>query len=326
MTNNPALVLDHDVADCPIADHELLTFTLDITKPKKLPITKTFRETKNSSPELFCELLLSESKTLNTIYNTDDVNAQVKVFNDVFLKCLVFCAPLVTRKLKRPFAPWLNEELRTLIQQKNNTLKAWKNDRNYVDLEYTYKNLKSQVRGSIHHFKSLHYNRKFNEHKSNSKMVWKVIKELIPNNKSSNMSDICNNEDNTRQTANAFNEFCANVGRKTFEETQLNNSSGLATTAPDEITEPNSLFRPEPIDWQTLVLTMAGMNSSGACGSDGIPLRFLNDSLPVIVFYLTTIMNTSIVTGIFPTAWKYAVVVPIFKTGDANDPSNYVTV
>ena len=65
------------------------------------------------------------------------------------------------------------------------------------------------------------------------------------------------------------------------------------------------------------------MNNSEACGSDGITLRFLNDSLPVLVSYLTTIMNTSIVTGIFPTAWKLSIVVPILKTGDVNDPSNY---
>ncbi len=34
-------------------------------------------------------------------------------------------------------------------------------------------------------------------------------------------------------------------------------------------------------------------------------------------------MNTSIVIGIFLTAWKFSIVVPIPKTGDVNDPSNY---
>ena len=65
------------------------------------------------------------------------------------------------------------------------------------------------------------------------------------------------------------------------------------------------------------------MNNSNACGSDGMPLKFIKDALPVIVSYLTTIMNTSIVTGNFPTTWKYSIVVPILKTGDVNNPSNY---
>ena len=323
VTNTPSLVLHHDVIACPIADHDLLTLTLDIAKPKRLPITKTFRDMKNYSPELFCNLLLSESKSLDNIHTTDNVNTQVEIFNSVFLKCLDFCAPLVTKELKRPFTPWFNEELRTLIQQKNNALKAWKKDSSNVNLENFYKNLKCHVRRSIHYFKSDHYNRKLENNKGNTKMIWKTVKELIPNNKSSKLPDTCNNKESTMQTANLFNKFFANVGKNTFETSHLSNSSRLPSTDSVVYTDPNCLFRPKPIDWQTLTLTIAHMNNSDACGSDGIPLRFLNDSLPVIVFYLTIIMNTSIVTGIFPTAWKSSVVVPILKTGDVNDASNY---
>ena len=105
VTNSPALVLDHDVIAYPIADHDLLTLTVDITKPKRPPITKTFREMKNCSPELFCNVLISESNTLDNFYITDNVNTQVEIFNNVFLKSLDFCAPIVTKELKTSFAP-----------------------------------------------------------------------------------------------------------------------------------------------------------------------------------------------------------------------------
>ena len=74
ITNNPALVLDHNVHVCPIADHDLLTLSLNIVKPKRRPTTNTFPEMKNYSPEILCDLHLSEIKTLDNIYNTDDVN------------------------------------------------------------------------------------------------------------------------------------------------------------------------------------------------------------------------------------------------------------
>lgn len=322
VTNNTALVLEHDVIACPIADHDLLTITLDITKPKRPPVTKTFRETRNYSPELFCNLLLSESNTLDNIYITDNVNTQVEILNNVFLKCLNFCAPLVTKALKRPFTPWFNDELKTLIQEKNNALEAWKKDRSNVNLQNTYKNLKCQVRRSIHYSKSEYYNKKFNNNKGNSKIIWKAIKELIPNNRCSNLPVTCNKDD-TMQTANLFNVFFADVGKKTFEQTQLTDSPHLPTTISTANTNSSSLFRPDPINWQTLILTIKNMSNSNACGSDGIPLKFIKHSLPVIAPHLTTIMNTSIVTGIFPTAWKYSIVVPIPKSGDVNDPSNY---
>lgn len=114
------------------------------------------------------------------------------------------------------------------------------------------------------------------------------------------------------------------IMRNSSSVPHLNDASRLPTADPLDNTDPKCLFRSEPINFQTLVLTITHMNNY-ARWSDGIPLRFLNDSLPIIIPYLTTVMNTSIITGIFPGAWKYAIVVAILKTGDGNvnDPSNY---
>ena len=89
------------------------------------------------------------------------------------------------------------------------------------------------------------------------------------------------------------------------------------------MTENNcNLFRPTPIDNETLVLTISGLKNSNAQGCDKISLRFLKDSLPVTLSYITCIVNTSIVTGVFPVQWKHAIVVPIHKSGDVEDISN----
>ena len=116
------------------------------------------------------------------------------------------------------------------------------------------------------------------------------------------------------------------LGKKTFEKSQHN--------MPDEgdITQPNAdppntatynMFRPQPTDSNTIILIIKYLKNTASYGSDGIPLRFLRDSLPVIATYLTCILNTSIVTGSFPSLWKHAIVVPIFKSGDANEPKDY---
>ena len=52
-------------------------------------------------------------------------------------------------------------------------------------------------------------------------------------------------------------------------------------------------------------------------------MKFIKDSLHIVACYITCIINTSFVTGIFPTAWKHALIFPIFKSGDDNDLSNY---
>ena len=93
---------------------------------------------------------------------------------------------------------------------------------------------------------------------------------------------------------------------------------------PHSITDADNenLFRPKPIDASTVILTIKHLKDTNSYGSDGIPLRFLKDALPVITPYLTCIINTSFVTGVFPPAWKHALVTPIYKSGTTDDLSN----
>ncbi len=82
-------------------------------------------------------------------------------------------------------------------------------------------------------------------------------------------------------------------------------------------------FRPQPVDTETFILTIKSLNNISSIGADGIPMKFIMDVLYAIAYYLTLIINTSIVTGVFPTLWKHVLVIPIFKNGDVRDQANY---
>ena len=86
------------------------------------------------------------------------------------------------------------------------------------------------------------------------------------------------------------------------------------------------VFRPQPVDVNSIVLTIKDINDSKSVGTDNIPLKFIMDALYGIAFYLTIIINTSIVTGVFPTAWKHTIVVPIFKAGDVDNVGNFRSI
>ncbi len=82
-------------------------------------------------------------------------------------------------------------------------------------------------------------------------------------------------------------------------------------------------FRPKPVDTNTIISTLKSLNETCAVGSDGISFKFIKDSLYFTAFYLTIIINTSIVTGVFPQVWKHALVISLLKKGDPNNVSNY---
>ena len=58
------------------------------------------------------------------------------------------------------------------------------------------------------------------------------------------------------------------------------------------------------------------MPTNKAPGINKIPMRVIKDSLPVILPTITSIINTSFVTGTFPLLWKMAEVTPIPKEDD----------
>ena len=68
---------------------------------------------------------------------------------------------------------------------------------------------------------------------------------------------------------------------------------------------------------------MKDLRETNAVGIDGISLRFVRDSLPVMAVYYTVIVNTSIVTGKYPGLWKHPLLAPVYKSGDYDELGNY---
>ena len=70
---------------------------------------------------------------------------------------------------------------------------------------------------------------------------------------------------------------------------------------------------------QKVIKLLKAIDVSKATGLDKIPKIAADDVAPS----LTGIFNQSLVTGIFPSAWKLAKVSPIFKNGVKSDLNNY---
>lgn len=89
------------------------------------------------------------------------------------------------------------------------------------------------------------------------------------------------------------------------------------------VTETATTF-PPLINPNTLIITINHLNNTKSFCSDYISLKIITNSLYIIAFFLTLIINTSINTGIFPTAWKHAIVTPLHKKGDKNNTNTYL--
>ena len=53
--------------------------------------------------------------------------------------------------------------------------------------------------------------------------------------------------------------------------------------------------------------------SHEAPGCDKVPMQIIKDALPCILSILTDIVNHSLLSSVFPQAWKVSEVIPLLK-------------
>ena len=320
ITNKPDMIINFDVVPCHIADHESIIAVINLKKPRHGPEQKTYRCLRNYSPDKLCNLLFDEMESLSTILDTDDVDTQTEVLSNIIVKAIDKIAPIETVTINRPPSPWINSEIKEDIADRDRIHGLLKSDRKNLDLQNEYKNKKRQVKSSIHRAKSSYFKNEFRSCGKNCRKKWKVVKKLIPDKKSNSCSCDVNGDEKVEN----FNEFFSNIGRVTYESTQAN----LQDNFYDDPRNTGALpdiegFRPQPVSVDTIILTFKQLNETKSVGADGLGFKFLKDSLIVLAFYFTIIINTSIVTGVYPSLWKLALVIPFYKSGDSNEAANY---
>ena len=74
---------------------------------------------------------------------------------------------------------------------------------------------------------------------------------------------------------------------------------------------------------QDVLIKLKQLDGHKGAGPDGIPPVFLKNCAKELSSPLTFIFNRSLASGIFPTLWKMAYIVPIFKSGDKCSCTNY---
>ena len=97
----------------------------------------------------------------------------------------------------------------------------------------------------------------------------------------------------------------------------MTEQEGLPLTIPT-----GELFNFRAVTCEDVQRIISSLPLNKSPGVDKLNARIFKDSLPVILGPLTDIINSSLSTCSFPTAWKGAEVVPILKKGDHEVASN----
>ena len=79
----------------------------------------------------------------------------------------------------------------------------------------------------------------------------------------------------------------------------------------------------EPVTEEEIIQLVNNAKNKTSKGHDGLDMCLVKKIIPYVVTPLKHIFNTSLQKGIFPDSMKKARVIPLFKSGDVKEFSNY---
>lgn len=300
--NDKDLIVEQNQRPVPfLSNHDLISVTLSLQVPNYAERVITFRDFKNFDSSLFNnDLALVDWSPINNFENIDD---KIEYFNGKFLDTLNKHAPFRTCKIKKPPAPWINDDIRALRKIRDKLRK----ELGVNDPKFKF--ARNKVTDMTRKSKSEFIKDKLNNNKSYS-YVWRDLREyriIKPLNQNSRfVPDV-----------NELNNYFASVFNTSLP-VALDNLEPVPNIADFD----DNRFYFQPISDETLVKYIREIKTN-AIGFDCIAPKHLKLALPSILPVLSNIINHMLINSVFPSQWKQAIVRPIPKVANPTRTADF---
>ena len=159
-------------------------------------------------------------------------------------------------------------------------------------------------------------------YRGDPKRFWHNISTVLPSKKSKRQNialhdSYCKKDIEYDKTPSFINSFFTKIGpnlAKSFDTDKWEFSGEIITDC--EITNIYS-------DFEEVYNLCKEINISKSSAIDTLSSKIIKDAFSVLVLQLVYLFNLSFIKNIFPTKWKIATVVPLYKGGSRLDVSNY---
>ncbi|KAI2656683.1 hypothetical protein H4Q32_020662 [Labeo rohita] len=276
-----------------ISDHFFITCNLHITAstpPTPLPVT--FRRNLRSLSPSHLSSVVSSSLPSTTLFSSIEVNTATDTLCSTLTSCLDAICPLSSRPAwATPPNPWLSDVLHEHRSKLRAAEGKWRKSKDPSDLSM-YQSLLSSFSAQVHAAKSSYFHIKINN-APDTRNLFKTFNSLLCPSPPPPTTSI---------TADDFATFLTN--KITTISSQLL-APHVQELIPTTSTANTPLFSFCPLS-EAEVSKLLLSSHPTTCPLDPIPSHLLQAISPTLLPALTHIINTSLLTGTFPTAFKQA--------------------
>ncbi|KAK3098188.1 hypothetical protein FSP39_017040 [Pinctada imbricata] len=240
-------------------------------------------------------------------------------FNNQIIKIAEECIPNKIITVRQNELPWVDSHIRRLIRRRNRYRKKAKR----INSEYLwnkFKIIRNQVVNKLRNAKNNYYENiclKLKSNKFGTKEWWKLSKQLSnPSTKQSIptlLTDYGTAVHDDTDKANLLNRFFCS-------QSSINDSG---KTLPPSINNVSPVLQAIAIPTPDVKDFLNCLDISKAVGPDGLSPRLLKEAANVLAPPMCKLFNYSLKLKQFPTSWKVANIIPVYKKNDPQKVENY---
>ena len=302
-----------------ITDH-FPVFTINYQNPKKDVHFYNARVYSSKNITIFTNKLKDCDWT--TILN--NTNGK-KTFSDFYSKfCQLYNDSFPIKRFQSKYKnkhKWLTGGLKKSIRIKNKLFIRYRHFPTDENLN-NYKTYKRQLSRLMKITERDYYNNLITDNRNNMRKIWSVIKDVINKKRSTNVPNQfrCGEVliSDKSVIANKFNSYFVNIGN------DLSKKCPNVSTSPISYlkqSNPNTIYL-QKVEKGEIERIIKSLKNASA-GHDDIHAKIVKSTYHLFIDPLLHVMNLSIENGFFPDEMKLAKIIPLHKSGDTMNISNY---
>lgn len=286
---------------------------------------QSYRSYKKENFNTFENELRSQDWSVNE-EDSNDPNVLYDAFLTKFKSVFEFSFPVLhrTKDYDKIRKPWITQNLIKCIHEKSKLYKIFRQCPTLIN-RIKFKRYSNVLKRSIREAESTYYQTEIRKKASNMRETWAVINKLL-NRPASNKTQLTKVKlksgsitSDAKEMASYFNEYFSNIAENLAGKIPLSNNSPIDYL---KSTISGSLVNNFTNKYEIEII-IDKLKNKFSSGPDEIPTSVIKAGKHCISDALSSIINVSLSTGIFPDALKIAKVTPVFKSGDLSSVENY---
>ena len=300
--NSDNIIQGRPTSDRYISDHCSVLCSLSAPRPPPTVKHISFRKLKTLDLNA-----LKDDIARSALSHDADPEKLADLYNNTLHLLLDRHAPMTSKRvLFRPNVPWVNNNIIEAKRQRRKAERKWRSTRCQSDL-ILFKKSRNYVTFLMNKARQDYYSDLISNNGNDLKHLFKVSKYLL--NIAS--TPVLPPHDDKQQLANEMDTFfirkIANI------RSYLDNHSPQVCRVDSNDSKIDLPLSKFDLLSQEEVHDLIRISKKKTCSLDPIPTKLVLECLDILLPVITKIINYSLEHGVFPSAWKNALVFPLLK-------------